>query len=424
MALNATLNGAFLARMLDAFHHPLYVIDVRDYAIVYANAATRVHGDVQPGTTTCYALTHARDTPCDGRHPCPLQSVLETGRPAMTEHVHFDADRQPFPVEVHGEPMFDEAGELRYMMEYSLEISDRRDLEQKLRRAAMVIDQSAEGILITDPDQSILEVNPSFTAITGYPAAEVIGRTPRLLRSGEHDEAFYATLWDTLNRDGYWKGEIWNRYRDGRIVPQWESIFAIRNTEGDIANYVAIFHEISEQKRMEDELRHQALRDPLTGVWNRLGLYDFIEEARADCRRHGTPYALLMFDIDHFKAINDRHGHQAGDQVLCELARRVNRKLRENDHLGRWGGEEFMLLLRNTSTSDARRIAERLLGSIAETPFPQVGPVTVSIGVASGSAEEGIAQLEGRADEAMYQAKKEGRARVRLHHEDHPADPS
>jgi PAS domain S-box-containing protein len=213
MALNATLDDTFHARMLDVFHHPLYVIDVRDYSIVYANAATRIHGNVQSGVTTCYALTHARDTPCDGQHPCPLQSVLETARPAVTEHVHFDADKQPFPVEVHGEPMFDEAGELRYMMEYSLDISDRRDLEQKLRRAAMVIDQSAEGILITDPDQTIIEVNPSFTTITGYPAEEVIGRTPRILRSGEQGDAFYATLWDTLNRDGYWKGEIWNRYR-------------------------------------------------------------------------------------------------------------------------------------------------------------------------------------------------------------------
>ncbi|MFO8155023.1 MAG: sensor domain-containing diguanylate cyclase [Pseudomonadota bacterium] len=423
MVLNTAFDETFLARMLDAFHHPLYVLDVQNYTIVYANAATLVHGEVQPGTTTCHALTHARDTPCDGQHPCPLQSVLGTGRPATTEHIHFDADRRPFPVEVHGEPIYDDDGELRYMMEYSLDISVRRDLEQKLRRAAMLIDQSAEGILITDPDQTIIEVNPSFTAITGYPADEVIGRTPRLLSSGEQDAAFYAALWDTLHRDGYWKGEIWNRYRDGRIVPQWESIFAIRGADGRIENYVAIFHEISEQKQMEDELRYHALRDPLTGIWNRLGLYDFIEEARADSRRHGTPYALLMLDIDHFKAVNDRYGHQVGDQVLCELVRRLNNELRETDHLGRWGGEEFMLLLRDTSTTDARMIADRLFDSIAGSPFPQIGTVTVSIGIAGGGADEGIAQLEGRADEALYQAKERGRAQVHLHEQDDPADP-
>jgi diguanylate cyclase (GGDEF)-like protein len=131
-----------------------------------------------------------------------------------------------------------------------------------------------------------------------------------------------------------------------------------------------------------------------------------------------------MLDIDHFKAINDRHGHQTGDQVLWELVRRLNRELRATDHLGRWGGEEFMLLLRNTSITDARRIAERLFKAIADTPFPRVGTVTVSIGVAGGGADEGIAQLEGRVDEALYLAKKRGRARVCLHEDDHPADPS
>lgn len=416
--------SGFLARVLDSFHHPVYVLDVRDYTLVYANAAARIHGEIRLGSTTCYALTHDRETPCDGWHPCPLQNLRKTGEATTTEHVHFGADGHAFPVEVHGEPISDETGEVRYMLEYSLDISGRRDMEVELQRAAMILEQSAEGIMITDPEQTIIEVNPSFTAITGYPAEEVIGRTPRILSSGEQNKDFYTTLWDCLNREGYWKGEIWNRYRDGSIVPQWETIFAIRDPEGRLVNYVAIFHEISDQKQKEDELRSRAMKDPLTGLWNRHGLYGFIDRARTANQRDGTPFALLMFDIDHFKAINDHHGHQMGDQVLLEVTQRVTRELRETDRLGRWGGEEFMLLLHDVSLADATTIGERILAAVNGTPCQQVGTVTVSIGIAAGSAHEGIAQLEERVDRALYQAKEGGRARLCLDGEDprHPGE--
>jgi hypothetical protein len=154
-----------------------------------------------------------------------------------------------------------------------------------------------------------------------------------------HGADFYQAMWRQLNERDHWEGEIWNRRKNGEVYPEWESISAVRDEGGQVARYVAVFHDISEQKRLETELERLATHDRLTGVFNRTKLYELLEAAREEYERYGTPFSIVMFDIDHFKAVNDTYGHGAGDSVLCELTGRVQSVLRETDHFGRGDGD-------------------------------------------------------------------------------------
>ena len=290
---------------------------------------------------------------------------------------------------------------------------ERHRAATELRLMAAAFD-SGQAILITDVRGTILRVNDAFTKITGYMAAEVIGNNPRMLGSGHHGRAFYDGMWDQLAKEGHWEGEIWNRRKNGEVYPEWESITAVRDDWGKVAYYVAVFHDISEQKILEAELERLATHDRLTGVYNRAKLYDLLHTARQEHERYGTPFALIMFDIDHFKAVNDRYGHGAGDAALRELSYRVGAIMRETDHFGRWGGEEFLVLTTQTGEEGAIELAERIRSGIEAEPFPEVGTVTVSLGVAEMVPEESLEHLEERADLALYRAKEGGRNRVEV----------
>ncbi|MDR9424965.1 MAG: GGDEF domain-containing protein, partial [Marinobacter sp.] len=170
--------------------------------------------------------------------------------------------------------------------------------------------------------------------------------------------------------------------------------------------------DISERKALEKQLMRLATHDPLTGLYNRARLQDLLERARSDYERYGARFSLIMLDIDHFKLVNDQFGHHAGDEVLCELTRRVSRKLRETDAQGRWGGEEFLVLATHTATEGAVVLAERIREEVARDPFGSVGTVTISLGVATIQKEETLEQLEARVDKALYAAKEAGRNRV------------
>ncbi|QIT55272.1 diguanylate cyclase [Aquisalimonas sp. 2447] len=273
---------------------------------------------------------------------------------------------------------------------------------------------SGQGVFITDNRPRIIEVNRAFTEITGYHAEEVVGCNPRVLSSGHHDEVFYQALWERVHRDGQWAGEIWNRRRDGEIYPQWESISAVSDVSGEETHYVSVFHDISEQKRLETELERLASRDRLTNAYNRHRFYEYLDQAMIVYKRHGTSFALVMFDLDHFKHVNDRWGHPVGDAVLREVVHRCNATLRDTDFLSRWGGEEFLVLANHADEDAAAVLAERLREVVAATPFPTVGPVTISAGVVVVHPEERIEKLQERVDRALYTAKAAGRNCVRL----------
>ncbi|SFD92116.1 PAS domain S-box-containing protein/diguanylate cyclase (GGDEF) domain-containing protein [Thiohalospira halophila DSM 15071] len=290
---------------------------------------------------------------------------------------------------------------------------ERHRTQRRLELLATAFD-SGQAVLIADDQPQILEVNRAFTDITGYPAEESIGHNPRFLSSGLHDEAFYQALWERLKEEGHWEGEVWNRRRNGEVYPQWESITSVADATGNWTHYVAVFHDISEQKRLEAELERLASHDRLTNAYNRHRLYEYMNEAAAARDRYETPFSILMFDLDLFKAVNDQWGHPVGDAVLRELVRRSQENLREADILGRWGGEEFLVIANHATGEEAMALAERLRQAVADEPFPTAGRITVSIGTAEAHAGESLESLEERADRALYAAKRAGRNRTRL----------
>ena len=284
------------------------------------------------------------------------------------------------------------------------------------RLAVAIFEATDEAMLITDKRQVILSVNPAFERVTGYKAAEAIGQTPRMLSSGRHDPSFYSEMWTTLMKAGHWHGEIWNRRKDGALYAQRITISVLRDDDGEITNFVAIFSDITDSKREADRIRYLANYDGLTQLPNRQLLRDRLDRALAQGARNGTPVALMVLDLDGFKDINDRLGHLAGDRVLELTAQRLSACIRETDTVARLGGDEFVVLLPDAgSIAAVDKLAAKLLAAIGK-PFA-IGDREESVGVSIGLALyplDGATpdSLLGAADAAMYRAKRAGGNRV------------
>lgn len=297
-----------------------------------------------------------------------------------------------------------------------VDITPRKQAEEQLRLGASVFIHAREGILITDAEARIVEVNDTFSEITGYSRAEVLGENPRLLSSGYHDRAFFSALWRDLLNKGHWYGEIWNRRRNGEIYPELLTISTVPGKDGQTQHYVAMFLDISAQKRHQRELERLAHYDPLTTLPNRLLLSDRLTHAMAQSRRRQERLAVVYLDLDGFKAVNDGHGHRAGDQLLTVVAQRLQKTLRDGDTIARVGGDEFIAVLLDLPDSHGiDTILKRLLTSAAQS-VPWEGAhlqVSVSIGVSlyPQEADLGSEQLIRQADHAMYQAKVAGKNR-------------
>ncbi|WP_237711193.1 EAL domain-containing protein [Oceanimonas sp. GK1] len=287
-----------------------------------------------------------------------------------------------------------------------------------LQLAERVIEASLESIVVTDANNRIVFVNPSFTHTTGYSAEEVIGRTPAMLSSGRHDAAFYQAMWNTLHEQGYWRGEIWNRRKSGQLYLEMLTITAIQDDDGRITHFAALFTDITHIRENEDKIRRLAYYDPLTGLPNRRLLEDRLDLAIRHANRSKQHLAVIFLDLDHFKQVNDTLGHAAGDELLLEVSRRIRTRLREDDTLARLGGDEFIVLLPELNEPDeASRVARRLIDAIAE-PF-QINNHQFRIGCSLGVSlypddANSAEQLLHHADAAMYQAKQEGRNDYRL----------
>jgi diguanylate cyclase (GGDEF)-like protein/PAS domain S-box-containing protein len=299
----------------------------------------------------------------------------------------------------------------------------RRRNEESLRLAASVFDTIREGIVITDAENNIVDVNPGFTRITGYSAAEALGRNPRMLASGRHERAFYTEMWDALTTRKSWRGEIWNRRKSGEIYPELVSIVAVENDSGALLRYVGVFSDISQIKAHEAELDHIAHYDTLTGVPNRRLLADRMNQAIARVRRERKPFAVCYLDLDGFKPINDRYGHEAGDRLLVALTRSLQDVLRAGDTIARLGGDEFVLLLNDVGTgADCNAMLERILGATSrpiDIDNVQLA-LSASIGVTIYPNDNSDADtLLRHADQAMYWAKEGGRNRYHLFDIDH-----
>lgn len=287
--------------------------------------------------------------------------------------------------------------------------------EKQLELHATAFRSAHDGITLTDAEGNILDVNPAFTRITGYERDEVIGRNPRMLKSGRHDRAFYAAMWKSILETGSWRGEIWNRNKYGEIYPELLSISAVRDESGRITNYVAVFADISRLKAQEKQLTQMAYYDALTELPNRVLLADRLEQGILQTRRSQTLMAVCYLDLDGFKAINDAWGHDAGDHLLIEMAKRLRAMLRGGDTVARLGGDEFVLLLLGLANVEECNLAmERLLAAILQ-PFvidDQPQTLSASIGVALFPQDDSDAEtLLRHADQAMYQAKQSGKNR-------------
>jgi diguanylate cyclase (GGDEF)-like protein/PAS domain S-box-containing protein len=295
----------------------------------------------------------------------------------------------------------------------------REELERQhgdgeaLRRAAIVFDNAAEGVLVTDADTRILDVNRAFCEVTGYSHEEVAGRTPRILRSGRHGRRFYEEMWAALGERGRWHGEIWNRRKDGEVYPELLSISAVCDGSGRVSHYVGVFSDISLLKASEARYQRLAQHDVLTGLPNRLLLADRLENALARARVSGREVALLFLDLDRFKDVNDALGHAAGDELLRAVAGRLEAAVRPDETVARLGGDEFtVLLVDQESFHAAGALARRLLRTLAE-PFDVGGTevfISACIGISAFPRDgDDISTLLKHADTAMYRAKERGR---------------
>ncbi len=289
----------------------------------------------------------------------------------------------------------------------------RKRFERQLRLAAHVFEHSGEAIMITDRANNILEVNSAFERMTGYSAAEVRGQNPRLLASSRNRANDYQAMWQAIQAEGLWQGEMWDRHKDGHVYPKLLTISVVRNPHGEIDYHIASFTDISAQKAAEERICKLAHHDALTGLPNRLHLGIALEQALANARREGIELALLFIDLDRFKQINDTLGHNVGDQLLIEVAERLKACLRENDLVARLGGDEFVVLAQGTSAVlAASHIAEKIIERFAE-PFQLAGHAlrsSPSIGIGLYPNDGGDSEtLMKNADTAMYHAKAMGR---------------
>ncbi len=300
-----------------------------------------------------------------------------------------------------------------------LNISERKQSEARLQLSASVFTHAREGILITDAQANIIDVNESFTRITGYNREEALGHNPRMLNSGRQGQEFYAAMWKSLLEEGHWTGEVWNRRKDGEVYAEILTTSAVRDASGETQHYVALFTDITPLKHHQDEIEHIAFHDALTQLPNRALLADRIQQALARASRIGEFTAVVCLDLDGFKVVNDTMGHDAGDILLVETAHRLAGCVRTGDTVARLGGDEFVLLLCGlASREDCDITLKRVLAELV-IPFNlregRQGRISGSIGYTLYPDDDADADtLLRHADHAMYAAKQAGKNRFHL----------
>lgn len=362
--------------------------------------------DQEVWPTELAALYQAHDREVlASNHPSYVEQPIGTDRP-KTPMVWYETFKSPVELD----------GQVRGTVGVSRDISERKAAEEHLALAASVFTHANEGIMITSPEGTLIEVNEAFSRITGYAREEVLGHNANIVSSGQESPVFYATMWETLIQKGCWSGEIWNRHKSGTLYLIHINISAVRNPQGHIVRYAGMFVDITEQKAHAKRLEHLAHFDALTGLPNRVLFTDRLRQSMLEAVQHGEKLALVFIDLDGFKAVNDTHGHSVGDKLLIALSDRMASTLREGDMLARLGGDEFVSVLNNIkSPTCAYPALERIRTSAAHT-FLIDGlelKVSASLGVVfyPQDLEMDAEQLLRQADQAMYQAKLIGKNR-------------
>jgi len=330
-------------------------------------------------------------------------------------------DWQPFPnvwQQINYLPTRNAQGQVDGYYVLGTDITERKHHEMQQLEATAVFENSYEGIMVANAEGLVTRVNSAFTRITGYTQDEVLGRSPRMLSSGRHDARFYAEFWRSLNTEGMWRGEIWNRRKNGDLFAVLQSVAVVRDAKGAVLHYVSVFSDISQIKAHEAALDKVANYDSLTHLPNRRLLSDRLQQSLVRSDRSGKSTAICFLDLDGFKSVNDQLGHAVGDQVLVGVAQHLSAVLRADDTLARLGGDEFVLLLSDiASTEECAQVLERVLDATRQ-PIQAEGhavALSASIGVSLYPSDNSDPDLLLRhADMAMYLAKQAGKNRYQL----------
>ncbi len=412
-------NQARLARVewewnqaMDQFEDAIYLIDMKRQLKRANQAFYRMIGS---SPERCIGRPIADLIHPDGnQQDCPVCRAQEAVRDETIVLEPGDrANPCDGPVEVKLKVVRDDSDTACGMLLSVRDLSEIRRTQERLRLAASVFENTGEGVVITDADGNIVEVNRAFSEITGYRRDEVIGRNPRIWQSGRHDKGFFDQMWAVLRTTGEWRGELWNRRKDGTIFPELLTISSVFDDDHKLTHYVGVFTDIGQLKQTEQQLDHLAHHDSLTGLPNRLFLYGRLEQAIRHAERRGTQLAVIFQDLDNFKNINDSFGHPLGDELLTQVAAKLMGTMRREDIVARLGGDEFVTVLEDIGKAENVLVAaEKLMAAFAE-PFPLGGldiRVTTSIGISLYPSDgKDVPTLLRNADAAMYRAKAQGR---------------
>jgi diguanylate cyclase (GGDEF)-like protein/PAS domain S-box-containing protein len=362
----------------------------------------------------------------DGSAYPPTECViLRTIADGITRHedgeVFWRADATSFAVEYTVTPIVHGERVVGAVVSFA-DISRRKEAEKHLRQAALVIENTPDCVMITDASGLIQSVNPAFLSRTGYALDEVLGRSAKFLQSGHQTPSFYAAMWQRILSAGQWQGEIWNRRKNGEIYPEWLSIKALKDDDGRVTNYVAIYSDVATHQEVQARLHHLAYYDPLTGLPNRQLFTDRLGLALAQAQREHALLGLIFVDLDRFKTINDTLGHSTGDRLLQQVGARLRGAVRQSDTIARIGGDEFTVILPGLAhPEDAAAVARKIVETL-DPPLridQQELFVTASLGISlyphDGDTPE---SLIGRADIAMYRAKDSGRNNYQFYRPD------
>lgn len=408
---------------------PMWVFDEHSLKFLMVNNRALTHYGYTRDEFSRMTIRDIR--PAEGLTELGSKLASSAGKMTTLETIHQKKDGTLINVEVSVMPM--EYGAVKARIAIIQDVTERKQSEMQRRILSTAIEQSPISVVITDAKANIEYVNPRFTEVTGYAVNEVLGKNPRILKSGKTPLDTYTKLWDRLVANQIWHGELHNRRKNGENYWEEAHIAPVKNDAGVVSHFVAAKVDISLRKSMEEEVQKLAFYDPLTKLPNRRLLIDRLSQALSSSKRNGSYGALMFLDLDNFKPLNDQHGHIVGDLLLVEAAERLQLCVREVDTVARLGGDEFVVLLselpvdKATAMEQAEKVAEKIRATLAEPYILSVSHegqtgvrvthhCTVSIGVELFSRHAGSQDdLMERADAAMYQAKEAGRNLTRFY---------
>jgi diguanylate cyclase (GGDEF)-like protein/PAS domain S-box-containing protein len=406
-------NEEELGAILDSISEGLIAIDRQGRIVRYNANAQALLG---AGSPIANHTVLKEQFPAFAREAVPpWEPALAEGRPVANYQFELPrADGEPRSIEMNCSAVRDGDGTIIGAVLVLRDVTERQLAEEQLRLAASVFTHAREGIVITGPDGTIINVNQAFTEITGYSRDEAIGQNPRLLKSDHHDSEFYAGIWRGLIEEGYWAGEIWNRRKSGETYAEMLTISAVKDADGSPQLFVGLFFDITAQKEQQRQLEYIAHYDALTNLPNRVMLADRLHQSMLQTNRRGELLAVAYFDLDGFKEVNDQHGHGVGDRLLVVVAQRMKAALREGDTIARLGGDEFVAVLIDVSDVEASQpLLKRMLAAITQPVH--IDALEIQVSASAGitfypqAQEVDADQLLRQADQAMYQAKLTGK---------------